>query len=74
MTRVETPHQVIIQQSIPFRMQYLTSRRNLSIMLFYLVSGFGKVGYIAGDEWNKFYTKQHRDPSVRRTLYTLTIR
>jgi len=72
MKRVETPHQVIIQQSIPFRMQYPQKQADLfdllSRLLFYLVSGFGKVGYIAADEWNEFYTRQHRGPSVHRTV------
>jgi len=55
VTLVETPHQVIIQQSVPFRMQYPKKQTELfnllSRMLYYLVSGFRKVGYVAGEEW-----------------------
>jgi hypothetical protein len=62
-TRVEHPHQVIIQQSEPFRMRFPEEQakmfRLLSGVLYYVVSGYSKVGYLAADEWNPYYQAKY---------------
>jgi len=59
MTRVEHPHQVMIEKSKPFRMRFPEHQAEffklLSTLLYYLVSGYSNVGYLAADEWNPYY-------------------
>ena len=58
-THVEHPHQVIIEKSKPFRMRFPEHQAEffklLSTVLYYLVSGYSNVGYLAADEWNPYY-------------------
>ena len=59
MTKVDEPEQVVIEKSKPFRMRFPEHQaaffRLLSNVLYYLVSGFSNVGYLAADEWNPYY-------------------
>ena len=58
-TRVTAPVEVIIQQSRPFRMRKPKDNAEffklLSKVLYYIVSGNGRIGYLAAEDWNKYY-------------------
>ena len=67
---VERPHQVSIEKSKPFRMRFPEQQAEffklLSTVLYYLVSGFSNVGYLAADAWNPYFqvlydVKVHQD-------------
>jgi len=63
-TRVASPHQVVIGTSRPFRMQEPKQQAELfkllSWVLYYLASGYSKVGYLAADEgWNPHYQVEY---------------
>ena len=79
MTRVEHPHQIIIQQSIPFRMQIPAKQAELFTLLsrvfYYIASGYSKVGCLAADEWNPYYKREYNlHVTAKSLLYTLILR
>lgn len=59
LKRTKNPHKVFIQKSIPFRMRFPQHQAEffklLSNVLYYLVSGYSNVGYLAAAEWNPYY-------------------
>ena len=63
ITSVVRPHQVIIEKSEPFRMRFPEHQSEffklLSTVLYYLVSGYSNVGYLAADEWNPYYKTKY---------------
>lgn len=63
MTRVQNPHRVVIYQSELFRMYFLIDQAKLFKLLvrvlYYIFSGYSKVGYLAADDWNKYYGHQY---------------
>ena len=71
MTRVEHPHRVVIYQSEPFRMYFPADQAKLFKLLvrvlYYIFSGYSKVGYLAADDWNKYYGNQYA-VNVRQAL------
>jgi hypothetical protein len=58
-TKAVQTHQVVIQQSRPFRMKDPKDQAEfyklLSKLLYYLVSGQSYVGFLASQKWNKHY-------------------
>ena len=58
-SRVSAPAQIIIQQSRPFRMRKPKDNAELfklfSKVLYYIVSGNGRIGYLAAEKWNTYY-------------------
>jgi hypothetical protein len=57
--RVAHPIKIQICQSRPYRMRHPQHEadffRSLSKILYYMVSGYSNVGYLAKDEWNPYY-------------------
>lgn len=57
--RVIPPTQIIIQQSRPFRMRKPSDNAAffelVAKLLYYLVSGQSRTGYLAAERWNKYY-------------------
>jgi hypothetical protein len=58
-TRVTPPVEVIIQQSRPFRMRKPKDNAEffklVSKLLYYIISGQSRTGYLATGRWNKYY-------------------
>lgn len=58
-TRVTPPEEVIIQQSRPFRMRKPKDNAEffklISKLVYYIVSGQSRTGYLAKGRWNKYY-------------------
>lgn len=56
---VPHPEQVVIQKSRPYHMRYPTEQalffELLTSVLYYIISGHSKVGFLAADDWNKYY-------------------
>jgi hypothetical protein len=54
-----TPHTIHICQSEPYRMRYPEQQasffRLMGKLLYYMVSGYSSIGYLAKDEWNPYY-------------------
>ena len=54
-TLANNPHQVVIQQSKPFRMRQTKHQEEffklLSTMFYYMVCGKSNIGYLAENEW-----------------------
>src|SRR5271154_1653012 len=63
ITSVIRPHQVIMEKSEPFRMWFPEHQAEffklLSTVLYYLVSGYSNVRYLAADKWNPYYKTKY---------------
>ena len=78
--RVTTPVEVVIQQSRPFRMRKPKDNAEffklVSKLLYYLVSGQSRTGYLATGRWNKYYLAvlgaKERDKKMDKSKDKLT--
>ena len=71
-TQVVQTHQIVIQQSRPFRMKEPTDQaefyRLLSKLLYYLVSGQSNVGFLTAQKSNKYYDRAVKGVQVRNAV------
>jgi hypothetical protein len=62
-TCVTTPIEIVIHQSKPFRMRHPKQQaeffRLLSTVLYYMLSGYSNVGYLAAEKWNGHYKSEY---------------
>ena len=77
-TSVVPSQEVVIQKSKPFRMRYPEYQAEffklLSTVLYYMVSGYSNVGYLAGEEWNPYYKSKYGLQVCVKPLCLLTLR